>query len=180
MTYKVKPGRICALVSGQLNPLKELTLMQFSSSLSRRITRTLPIITTSILLSGLFSSYAFSATPDVPETSKSKSATSTKVSPEEIHRQEAWRDFMRVTPKPKSGCFTATYPKSEWQEVTCVSPPPYPMPPRRGVRPLVVGNGDDISAQVSTASFISTAIGSFDSVPASPARAHRLLTRVHP
>jgi hypothetical protein len=37
------------------------------------------------------------------------------------------------------------------------------MPPKRGPRPFVVGNGDDVAAKLSPG-FISTAIGSFDSV----------------
>ena len=133
------------------------------------ITRGLRIFTTSILITGLFASHAYSAQTDgtdgtqKPSSEKSKAATE-QMSPEEAHRREAWRDFMRVTPKPKKGCFTATYPKTEWQEVPCITPPDIPMPPRQGVRPLVVGNGDDISAQVPTTGFISTAIGSFDSV----------------
>jgi len=143
--------------------------MKVSISLHLGITRTLRILTTAIVLTGLVASNSYSAQTDGTDgTQKSSSAESKaateQLSPEEVHRREAWRDFMRVTPKPKTGCFTATYPTTEWQEVPCITPPPIPMPPRRGVRPLVVGNGDDISARVSTTGFISTAIGSFDSV----------------
>lgn len=99
-----------------------------------------------------------------PSREKQVKAETEKLSAEERHRRESWREFMRVTPKPKAGCFTATYPATEWREVPCVAPPPYPMLPKRGVRPLVVGNGDDVSAESSTGGFISTAIGSFDSV----------------
>jgi hypothetical protein len=64
---------------------------------------------------------------------------------------------------PKKGCFQASYPSREWREVPCTTTPNYPMPPRRGTRPLVVGNNNDIAAQPPTA-FISTGIGSFQSV----------------
>ncbi len=74
-----------------------------------------------------------------------------------------WREAMPHLPAPKAGCFTSEYPNTEWQEVPCSTAPPIPMPPRRGPRPLVVGAGNDISAQAPTG-FISTAIGSFDSV----------------
>ncbi|MDQ5846734.1 MAG: hypothetical protein M3539_15715 [Acidobacteriota bacterium] len=74
-----------------------------------------------------------------------------------------WRVSMAQVPLPKQGCFQSSYPSREWQEVTCTTGPDYPMPPRRGPRPLVVGNGDDIAAQAPSG-FISTAIGSFDTL----------------
>jgi hypothetical protein len=64
---------------------------------------------------------------------------------------------------PGSGCFTAAYPVTEWTEVACIAAPSIPMTPRRGPRPLVIGNGDDISAQAPSG-LISHGIGSFDSV----------------
>jgi hypothetical protein len=66
-------------------------------------------------------------------------------------------------PLPKKGCFKAIYPQLEWQESTCTEAPTYPQPPRRGPRPRTIGNNNDVSARVPTG-FISTAIGSFDSV----------------
>ena len=47
---------------------------------------------------------------------------------------------MMQIPLPKKGCFEATYPSKEWREVPSVKAPPYPMLPRRGPRPLIVGN----------------------------------------
>jgi len=76
---------------------------------------------------------------------------------------EAWRDSMRQIPLPKKGSFKASYPSKEWREVPSVKAPPYPQPPRRGPRPLVVGNRNDISAQAPTG-HISSATGSFVSV----------------
>ena len=70
---------------------------------------------------------------------------------------------MARVPLPKKGCFEATYPNLQWREVPPVKAPPHPMLPRRGPRPLIVGNGNDISAQAPTG-HISTALGSFDSV----------------
>ncbi len=136
------------------------------SNISRRlISPVLYFITTVFIFSALFTSYAHSAqTGGTDSTEQSSKDASEQISPEELHRRESWRGFIRVTPRPKAGCFTATYPSTEWQEVPCVTPPPYPMLPKRGVRPLVVGNTNDISAQSSTTGFISTAIGSFDSV----------------
>lgn len=76
---------------------------------------------------------------------------------------EAWRISIAQAPLPRTGCFKAAYPSMEWQETTCVEPPPFPMPPRRQPRPLVIGSGNDVSAEVPSG-FISTAIGTFDSV----------------
>jgi len=69
---------------------------------------------------------------------------------------------MRQVPLPKKGCFTSSYPSTEWREVPCATPPARPYPPARGPLPLTVGNGNDVSAEVT--GHISTAVGSFDSV----------------
>jgi hypothetical protein len=86
-----------------------------------------------------------------------------QLSAEESRLREDWRISMAQVPLPKKGCFESSYPRKEWQEVPCTPAPNYPMPPRQGLRPFVVGNGDDIAAQAPTG-FISTAIGSFDTV----------------
>jgi len=77
--------------------------------------------------------------------------------------REAWRNSLKRVPLPKKGCFTAVYPKAEWREVKCTTPPHRPYPPASGGRPSVVGNGTDWSAQVSSG-FIASADGSFASV----------------
>lgn len=76
---------------------------------------------------------------------------------------EAWRISMVQTPLPKKGCFEASYPSKVWREVPGAKAPPYPMLPRRGPRPQVVGGGNDICAQAPTG-FISSATGSFVNV----------------
>lgn len=83
-------------------------------------------------------------------------------SAEEAKQRDDWRVSMAQVPLPKKGCFQSTYPNREWQETACTIAPNIPFLPRRGPRPLIVGNGDDISAQAPSG-FISTAIGSFDS-----------------
>ena len=59
-----------------------------------------------------------------------------------------WRKGMARVPAPKKGCFTSSYPSTEWQEVPCTTAPARPYPPARGRRPDTVGNGNDVSAQV--------------------------------
>jgi hypothetical protein len=74
---------------------------------------------------------------------------------------ENWRKNMPAQP-PRPGCFTSAYPSNQWQEVPCTTAPAVPFPPARGPRPDTVGNGNDVSAQVS--GHISEAVGSFDNV----------------
>jgi hypothetical protein len=95
----------------------------------------------------------------VPFNAFAQQAASTQPSPEEVKRRDDWRISMAQTPPPRKGCFQSSYPSKEWQEVACKPTPKYPQPPARGPRPLVVGNGSDVSAQAPSG-FISTAIGS--------------------
>jgi hypothetical protein len=97
-----------------------------------------------------------------PSAAVSQQPTSTRLTPEEAQRRKAWHIEMAQIPLPKKGCFQASYPNKVWHEVACKPAPPYPQPPRRGPRPLIVGNGDDVSAQAPTG-LISMAVGSFDS-----------------
>jgi hypothetical protein len=85
------------------------------------------------------------------------------LTPAERQNREQWRREMSAIPLPKKGCFTAVYPGKEWREVPCVPAPNYPQPPRRGARPFVVGNSNDVSAQTPSG-FISQATGSFVTV----------------
>ena len=80
------------------------------------------------------------------------------VSREERHKFEAWRKSMARVPLPKKGCFKASYPSTEWHEVTCTTAPVRPYAPR----PFTVGSAVDFSAVV--AGHIASATGSFDSV----------------
>jgi uncharacterized repeat protein (TIGR03803 family) len=73
---------------------------------------------------------------------------------------------MSRAPLPKKGCFKASYPSTEWQEVPCAAPPSNPLPRPRGRKssPNTVGaTSGDFAAQVSSG-LISTAEGSFPSV----------------
>ena len=76
--------------------------------------------------------------------------------------RDAWRATMAGTPRPKNGCFTATYPDTNWQEVPCTTAPLRPYQPVGGPTPQTVGQGFDFSAL--TTQPISSAVGSFDTV----------------
>jgi hypothetical protein len=125
--------------------------MKSQNSPFRRLTKSLHLALTAILLGNACS---LAATNEVP---------SGPLPAQELKVRQNWQiEMIDVTP-PKKGCFEATYPNREWREVTCVPGPDYPMPPKGGPRPLIVGAGDDIAAQAPTG-HISSAIGSFDTL----------------
>src|SRR5437773_7844872 len=110
---------------------------------------------TATLMFGLLYAYASSAV--------SRAAAQEQVSPEEANKRKDWSQSMLKKAAPKQGCFTAAYPRAEWQEVPCKAAPKIPMVPRRGLRPFVVGNGDDISASAPSGT-ITQAIGHFENI----------------
>lgn len=112
---------------------------------------------TAILLIVLVYALTSLATPQVPPKPNEQ------VSPEEANRRKDWNYSMLKKAAPKAGCFTAGYPKNEWQEVPCKAAPNIPMIPRRGLRPFVVGNGDDISAGAPSGTITQT-IGRFENI----------------
>src|SRR5713101_3772604 len=123
-----------------------------------------------MLLLVLFSSYASSGAPKAPPqerprtpASKAAATAQEQVSPEENRKRKDWNDGMLRKPAPRNGCFKADYPATEWVEVPCGKGKEFPAIPRHGVRPAVVGNNNDISAQAPSGT-ISLAIGSFDTV----------------
>jgi len=75
---------------------------------------------------------------------------------------EAWREAISHTDVSSAGCFKASYPSLEWNEVECVEAPDIRFIPRTGRRlgRLTVGDGDDYAAEV-TSGLISKTVGSF-------------------
>jgi von Willebrand factor type D domain len=138
---------------------------------SRRLVRayavtSLGAIIALILLFGLPSSSAMSAQPEpsgatAPAPSPTPAPTTTQ--PQAVQSREAWRATMSRAPLPKQGCFTASYPSTEWHEVPCKPAPERRYLPADRPRPQIVGGeGTDWTAQVSGA--ITGATGSFDNV----------------
>jgi hypothetical protein len=124
---------------------------------------------TAALLLGLLTSHASLAQPQGPPKAPQKPGTAAeaspaaneKVTPEEAKKRRDWAVAMHRKGAPKKGCFTATYPGAEWKEVQCVAVPNIPFIPRRGPRPFVVGNTNDISAGAPSGT-ITQAIGHFE------------------
>ena len=132
-----------------------------SSLDAKRITR-LGLI---LMLSAapLLSTASFAVDNEKPSSEAATNKSEPMLSAEEFRKQEDWRNSIALVPQPKKGCFTAKFPSKEWQEIPCVPGPDYPMPPRRGIVPEVVGNGNDVAAQAPSG-FISSAIGHFDTL----------------
>jgi hypothetical protein len=122
-----------------------------------------------MLLFGLMYTYALSDAPKEPPQARPKtpaaqaSAGNEQLSPEEAKKRKDWALSMHKKPAPKKGCFTATYPNTEWKEVPCGPAHHIPMVPRHGLRPFVVGNANDVSAGAPSG-FISQAIGHFENI----------------
>jgi hypothetical protein len=98
-----------------------------------------------------------SAGPTAPVSTPGATQPPSRQSLEDWHR-----GMVKVAP-PKKGCFTSSYPSTQWQEVPCTTAPAGPYLPARGPRlTTTAGNGFDVVAQVT--GHISETIGSFDSV----------------
>ncbi len=80
----------------------------------------------------------------------------------EFQAREVWRASMHQVPAPGKGCFHASYPSTEWDEVECVAAPGYRSAlPREAGREQTVGNGFDYVAQAPSGHLFSSVIGSF-------------------
>jgi hypothetical protein len=80
--------------------------------------------------------------------------------------REEWRKAIMAMPRPKNGCYTATYPEKAWRAAICKPSTPHKLYlPRRGWTSridVVGGAGPDFAAVVT--GHISEAEGSFDQV----------------
>jgi hypothetical protein len=99
---------------------------------------------------------------DAVEPPKVQPSAERAPAPVTAQEREAWRRTLLRTPRPKKGCFAATYPETKWREVQCTTPPNRPYPPKHGIS-VTVGSGTDFSAQVTGNLHVLTAEGSFDS-----------------
>jgi hypothetical protein len=106
------------------------------------------------------------ASQDAPASASPAASTQApeQMSPDEAARRKAWGTEMSRRPMPKTGCFNAAYPSTEWIEMPCGAPSPYHNQPRHpgGKADAVGGVFGDFSAVSS--GLISSAVGSFLSV----------------
>jgi hypothetical protein len=110
------------------------------------------IATTVVALSGLAAAVAAQAAEAVDQN--------------EAQAREDWRATMHQITVPHAGCFHASYPSTQWQQVTCAPAPAYRsrLPLASGGRGEIVGNGADFVAQAPSGHVFSLALGSFPTV----------------
>jgi len=90
-------------------------------------------------------------------TGTASSASTTNAPPSE----KDWQAQVSQAARPTNGCYKTEYPKVAWQATACATPPAYPQVPKVGPRPMIVGNGSDVSA-LTPGGAITSAVGSFD------------------
>jgi hypothetical protein len=97
--------------------------------------------------------------PEVPPVTQQPAPLPPSTQP-----REQWRQLMWKTPPPKGGCYSSSYPNTEWHEVPCTTAPPLPHAPAAGITPpdLVGGVDPDLVAQASGP--LSSSTGSLYSV----------------
>ena len=83
----------------------------------------------------------------------------------ELKAREVWRETMHQISAPSEGCFHASYPSTQWEEVKCAPAPGYRSALHRPASSeQTVGNGYDYVAQTPSGRLITQAIGNFPSV----------------
>lgn len=80
--------------------------------------------------------------------------------------KESWRAAMHQTSIPGEGCFHASFPSTQWEQVTCAEAPGYrsALPKPIGSRLQTVGNGSDFVAEAPSGHLFSSVTGSFPTV----------------
>lgn len=83
----------------------------------------------------------------------------------EFQAHATWREVMHYVKTPVVGCFHASYPSTQWEQVECAAPPAYRSAlPKRTGKEQVVGNGYDYVVQTPSGHLLSSAVGSFPTV----------------
>jgi hypothetical protein len=84
----------------------------------------------------------------------------------ESQAREAWRATMHQTSAPAIGCFHASYPSTQWQQVECAPAPAYrsALPKPVENRLQTVGNGSDYVVEAPSGHLFSSVVGSFPTV----------------
>jgi hypothetical protein len=84
----------------------------------------------------------------------------------ELQAREAWRATMHQIKVPGKGCFHASYPSTQWEEVECAPAPGYrsALPKPAENRTEVAGNESDYVVQAPSGHLLSGVVGSFPTV----------------
>jgi hypothetical protein len=106
-------------------------------SAHRRLIR---VLGSTLILSLLPSVQGHSQPPTAPTEQPPPMAALKTMTPHLPQKErDDWRRTMSQKPVPKIGCFEAAHPSTEWKEVPCVQPPPYPYPPSTHLSPRIIG-----------------------------------------
>jgi hypothetical protein len=81
--------------------------------------------------------------------------------PAEAQARQAWRETMHTLPAPASGCFHASFPNTQWEEVECGEPTGYRSALPSSTSPNTVGNAFDYVAQAPSGLLFSAVLGEF-------------------
>jgi hypothetical protein len=122
------------------------------------------VVALTILVLGQLPFFTAIAETDTPGSKESPLATTSPTAPTirgAVKILEDLRAGQRAFQPTEEGCYSSS-PGEGWQKSKCISAPRRPYPAARGVRPTIVGNGNDASA--TTSAPIYSAVGSFDSV----------------
>jgi hypothetical protein len=128
------------------------------------VAQSLRIIIVASLLSGLLPSFPALAQSSATPAAQPAPAPTPQQPATTAESRKAWGLAMAKRPMPKNGCFTASYPSTEWQEVPCGRPSPYVNYPCPNAANNV-GDGCDYVAKAPGANLISSAQGSFLPIP---------------
>lgn len=92
------------------------------------------------------------------------SATEVTVKTPDDAVRQAWGEVMHHTNVPGKGCFTASYPSTEWQKTECLPAPAYFSAVPRRHNEMVLGNGSDYVAAAPSGDHFSSVIGTWPTV----------------
>jgi hypothetical protein len=80
--------------------------------------------------------------------------------PAAVQARKVWRETMHAIPAPASGCFHATFPITNWEEVECEAPSAYHSAAPAS-KEQTTGNGFDYVAQAPSGHYFSSVLGGF-------------------
>jgi hypothetical protein len=123
----------------------------------------LPRLTAIAVFSALLSACS-SSTQSLPATGSAANAIQNPVGA--AASMDTWHSALIANKLPSAGCYTASYPSTQWSRIACVTPPNVYFPVPRSQQPHLgqtVGDGNDFSIDT-TPHIVSTATGAFPKV----------------
>jgi hypothetical protein len=127
-----------------------------------RFASVLGIIVVVSVLNWSMSPFAASAQQPAAQTPAPNSLQGT-TQPPSAQSLEDWRQLMARS-LPSSGCYTTSYPSTQWQDVPCTTAPKRPHLRPAGAPPAAGGGGSGDFLAIVTTGNISSATGLFDQV----------------